>query len=166
MEEYQNLANRNGWSFSMVDNRPYFMKNGDYAIPDETTSQKDKELLAEIISEGSSEMKKTILMCWANHIVISGPCSGITDYHQGKENIMLHFSFAGDKERIENLKRELMIPLPDLGHRISERNGLTRYDITYPTEGLAPEEANGIFEMINEALRKVYKIEDIEPKTY
>ena len=53
IELYKALAERNGWNFSMSNNRPYFMKNGNYAIPDENTSEEDKELLASIIAEGS-----------------------------------------------------------------------------------------------------------------
>ena len=82
---YKALAERNNWSFSWngeVGNRPYFMKNGNYAVPDETTSLEDKELLAEIISEGSNEMKKLIVDCWNNGVKISGPCSGIKEYHK------------------------------------------------------------------------------------
>ncbi len=164
MEEYEELAKRNGWIYSMSDGRPYFMKDGDYASPDETTSKEDKDFLAEIISEGSNEMKKTILMCWENGITISGPCSGITDYHKGKDVVYVHFSFAGEKEKITELYQKLQVPFPDFHHSLSERKGLTRYDFVYQTEPLALEESNGIFEIVNEALKEVYKVED--QKTY
>ena len=42
MEEiYKQLAQRNGWDYSLSDGRPYFMKNGKYATPDETTTEED-----------------------------------------------------------------------------------------------------------------------------
>ena len=60
---YKELAVRNGWDFSMdmEYNRPYFMQNGNYAIPTSNTTQEDKELLASIISEGSDKLKTIIL---------------------------------------------------------------------------------------------------------
>lgn len=59
MEEiYSQLANRNGWSYSLIDGRPYFIKDGKYTVPDETTTEEDKEILANILSEGSKEMAR------------------------------------------------------------------------------------------------------------
>ena len=72
MEEvYKKLAERNGWRFAMQDDRPYFMKDGNYATPDETTSEEDKELLATIISEGSDEMKQLILSIFLSLCICS-----------------------------------------------------------------------------------------------
>ena len=52
-EEYKALAERNNWNYVVEDGRPYFMKkDGGYAIPDENTTEEDKEMLAEAIAEG------------------------------------------------------------------------------------------------------------------
>ena len=152
-ELYRKLAERNGWTYSMSDDRPYFMKNGKYAIPDETTSQEDKEMLARIISEGSTEMEQLILLCWNEGITISGPCSGIKEFHN-KLPHSLHFSFNGRKDLIESLYQRLLIKFPNFIHLCREQNGTIRYDIDYPLKGveLTQEQSNQIFSIIREEL--------------
>ena len=163
MEElYLKLAERNGWSYSLNHGRPYFMKNGDYAIPDETTTEEDKELLANIISEGSSEMAQLILICWDNGIVISGPCSGIREFHN-EPPFYLHFSFKAKKEFIDSLYNNLKNIFPEFNHGTDEYsnringiyNGLVRYDISYILHGkeLTTEESDAIFSIIKGQLQ-------------
>ena len=155
MEEiYLQLAKRNGWSYSVVDGRPYFMKNGEYAIPDETTTEEDKELLSSIISEGSSEMAQLILLCWNNEITISGPCSGIREFHN-KQPFSLHFSFKASKDLIDPLFENMRELFPRFNHMYREDNGFVRYDIDYPLEGkeLTVSESNEIFSIIKEQLQ-------------
>ena len=155
MEEiYLQLAKRNGWSYSVGDGRPYFMKNGKYAIPDETTTEEDKELLSSIISEGSSEMAQLILLCWNNEITISGPCSGIREFHN-KQPFSLHFSFKASKDLIDPLFANMREIFPRFNHMYREDNGFIRYDIDYPLEGkeLTVAESNEIFSIIKEQLQ-------------
>lgn len=155
MEEiYLQLAKRNGWSYSVGDGRPYFMKNGEYAIPDETTTEEDKELLSSIISEGSSEMAQLILLCWNNEIIISGPCSGIREFHN-KQPFSLHFSFKASKDLIDPLFANMREIFPRFNHMYREDNGFIRYDIDYPLEGkeLTVAESNEIFFIIKEQLQ-------------
>lgn len=150
MEEiYKQLAQRNGWDYSLSDGRPYFMKNGKYATPDETTTDEDKELLANIISEGSIEMAQLIILCWNNGIIISGPCSGIREYHD-KQPFSLHFSFKASKDFIDPLYASLQGIFPKFNHMYREDYGLIRYDIDYPLEGkeLTQAESNQIFSVI------------------
>ncbi len=150
-ELYRSLAERNGWSYSVTDNRPYFMKDGKYAVPDETTSNEDKELLANIISEGSTEMEQLILLCWNNGVNISGPCSGISEFHN-KPPHSLHFTFNGNKDLIEPLYQKLLITFPNFKHLCREQNNTIRYDIDYPLNGieLTTEQSNQIFSIIKE----------------
>ena len=54
-EVFRELAERNGWSYSISENRPYFMKNGNYAIPDETTSEEDKEQALKFLKDNNME---------------------------------------------------------------------------------------------------------------
>ena len=150
-ELYRNLAERNGWSYSVTDNRPYFMKDGKYAVPDGTTSDEDKELLANIISEGSTEMEQLILLCWDNGVNISGPCSGIKEFHN-KPPHSLHFTFNGNNDLIEPLYQKLLITFPNFKHLCREQNNTIRYDIDYPLNGieLTTEQSNQIFSIIKE----------------
>ena len=160
-EAYKKLAERNGWSYSESDNKPYFMKDGSYAIPDETTTDEDKELLANIISEGSSEMAQLILLCWNNGITISGPCSGIREFHD-KPPISLHFSFKASKEIIDLLFNSLQSTLSTFHHMYRESNGLVRYDIDYFLEEkeLSAKESNDIFAVIKNQLQNSLDIID------
>jgi hypothetical protein len=153
-EEFRKLAERNGWSYSLIDNRPYFMNNGKYAVPDETTSEEDKELLANIISEGSQELAQLIKLCWNNGIVISGPCSGIREFHDNPP-FALHFGFKAQKDIIEPLYNSLQVLLPELNHMCREEKDLIRYDITYPLIGdeLSIEQSNEIFSIIKNQLQ-------------
>ena len=155
-EVFRELAERNGWSYSISENRPYFMKNGNYAIPDETTSEEDKELLANIISEGSQEMAQLILLCWNSGIVISGPCSGIREFHENLP-FALHFSFKAQKDIIEPLYNSLQTELSALNHMYREENDLIRYDITYPLNGngLSTQQSKKIFSIIKNQLQTV-----------
>ena len=155
MEElYLQLANRNGWSYSVSDGRPYFMKNGKYAIPDETTTEEDKELLANVISEGSSEMAQLILLCWNNGIIISGPCSGIRECHD-KPPFSLHFSFKASKDLIDPLFANVRETFPTFKHMYREDKGLIRYDIDYFLEGkeLTVTDSDEIFSAIKNQLQ-------------
>ncbi len=148
-ELYKQLADRNGWTYNNIEGRPYFMKDGSYAIPDDNTSEEDKLMLAEIISEGSIEMEKLILNCWDNGIIISGPCSGIKEYHDSSCN--LHFSFIGNKELLYSLSRALKPIFPKFDHICREKNDITRYDINYYLDlGITREESNSIFRIIND----------------
>lgn len=164
-ELYEELAKRNNWSFSINsdDNRPYFMKDGKYAIPDEYTSDEDKQLLAAIIAEGSEELAKLIITCWNNNLIVAGPCSGIIEFHD-KEPFALHFGVSGKKEIITALYDELMIFLPDLAHRIRDVEDGTRYDLNYFLKGkeISKEEANQIFKAINISLEKILEISEKE----
>lgn len=131
MEEiYKKLAERNGWSYSVSDGRPYFMKNGDYAIPDESTSEEDKDLLATIISEGSMEMKTLVLTCWNNNIKIGGPCSGILEFHK-KNPVCLHFAMMAQQDIILPLSERLKKDYP--GYNVLYRKGeeRDRVDVNY-----------------------------------
>ena len=157
------LAKRNSWDYSFSDGRPYFMKNGQYATPTTKTSYSDKEMLAEIISEGSKEMKKLILTCWENNIKISGPCSGIKEFHD-KPPYYLHFTFIGQIDLIasilENLKEIFTQTTanqnnPYYSHMMRENsNDEYRYDFSYILNGkeLTKEEAEFIFSKINNVL--------------
>lgn len=150
---YKQLAERNGWSYSMDDSRPYFMKNGDYATPDETTSKEDKELLANIISEGSEELAQLILLCWDNNLKISGPCSGIRKFHE-KQPFSLHFCLKAPMDIIEPLHKELQEIFPDFDHLVRVKEELARYDINYFLKGkeLTQEESDSIFSIIRKQL--------------
>ena len=155
MEEiYLQLAQRNGWSYSLSDGRPYFMKNGNYAIPDETTTEEDKELLANIISEGSKEMAQLILICWNNGIIISGPCSGIREFHNNPP-FSLHFSFKASRDLIDPLFVNIREIFPTFNHMYREDNDLIRYDIDYPLKEkeLTAIEADNVFSIIKEQLQ-------------
>ena len=164
-DKYRMLALRNGWNYSVIDNRPYFMKDGNYAIPDDTTTTEDKELLAEIISEGSDEMKKLILMCWENGIGISGPCSGISEYHNNPPH-SLHFSFISNKELIDELCNNLKTSFPTFTHRLREQMDNIRYDIDYILNGngLTTDESNQIFAIIRKQLE--YELEKSNQKKH
>ena len=156
-ELFQQLADRNGWRFVMEEGRPYFMKmEGGYAVPDEKTSEEDKELLANIIAEGSIEMQNLILNCWRNNINISGPCSGIREFHENLP-FALHFSFKAQKDIIEPLYNSLQTELSALNHMYREENDLIRYDITYPLNGngLSTQQSNEIFSIIKNQLQTV-----------
>ena len=164
---YKNLAERNGWIFSMDDNnRPYFMDpNGGYAVPNETTTTEDKYILARIISEGSMEMEKLILLCWENKIGISGPCSGIKEYHVNPP-FSVHFSFTAGKDIIEPLLKALQELLPDFDHLPREKDGLLRYDLSYFLDGkvLTKEQSNEIFKVIREQLEHILEQKKNENK--
>lgn len=157
MEElYLQLAERNGWSYSFDGGRPYFMKDGKYAIPDETTTEEDKELLASVISEGSLEMAQLILLCWNNGIIISGPCSGIREFHN-KPPFSLHFSFKASKDLIDPLFAILRETFPSFNHIYRKDNDLIRYDIDFPLNGmeLTVDKSNEIFSIIRGQLQIV-----------
>lgn len=156
LEIYRDLASRNGWDFSMVDDRPYFMKNGDYASPNEDTSLEDKRLLANIISEGSSELEKLILLSWNNGLTVTGPCSGIREYHD-KPPIALHFGVKGPMEIVFPLYQSLLKDLPDYSHLCRDQDDITRYDFNYFLNGktLSKEESEKIFKKINEEINEV-----------
>ena len=161
-EKYRELAERNGWSYSLSGGRPYFMKNGNYAIPDENTSEEDKQLLAYIISEGSNEMAQLIQICWDNGIIISGPCSGIREFHN-EPPVYLHFSFKAQKELIDSLYNNLKTKFPEFDHNTDEYykringdyNGLVRYDISYNLRGkeLTTVKSDEIFSIIKNQLQ-------------
>lgn len=155
MEEvYKKLAERNGWRFAMQDDRPYFMKDGNYATPDETTSEEDKELLATIISEGSDEMKQLILTCWDNAIRISGPCSGIKEFHK-KNPICLHFGMIGQNKILSLLYQRISAVYP--GFNVYYREEDNRLDINYSLKGkeLTVIESNTLFEIIRKELESI-----------
>jgi hypothetical protein len=157
MEEiYKALALRNGWTYVIQDERPYFMKNGNYATPDETTSDEDKELLATIMSEGSDEMKNLIIICWNNGIKISGPCSGIKEFHN-KQPFALHFSMIGSKDLINQLYSRIEELFPDFSLRKSEKNNELRFDINYFLNGkeLMKTESDLIFREIRKVLEDI-----------
>ena len=160
--EMVNLAERNNWDFSMdtENNRPYFMKNGDYVTPDETTSKEDKELLAGIISEGSDELKKAILICWDNNLKIAGPCSGIKEEHKNKPH-SAHFGVVGPEDMIMPLCENLKVKLPDYNHMYRENMDKTaRYDFSYFLNGkdLSKEESEVIFKVIVSSLEETLGI--------
>ena len=162
-ETFKKLAERNGWNYSLTDGRPYFTKNGTYAIPDENTSDEDKELLANIISEGSSEMAQLIRLCWDNGIIISGPCSGIKEFHN-KQPFSLHFSFKAPKELIDSLYESMKEVFPSFEHMYRENCGLIRYDIDYFLGGkeLSMEESNEIFAIIRAQLQAQLQKKEIK----
>ncbi len=158
------LAERNNWNFSMdiEDNRPYFMKDGKYAAPDETTTKEDKELLAGIISEGSDELKKAILICWENNLKIAGPCSGIKEEHKNQPH-SVHFGVMGPEDMIMPLCENLKAKLPDYDHMYRENtNNTARYDFDYFLKGknLSKEESNTIFKVIVSSLEDTLGIHD------
>jgi hypothetical protein len=155
-ETYKQLAERNNWELSISDNRPYFMKNGRYAVPDDQTSEEDKELLANIIAEGSIEMANLILNCWKNNIEISGPCSGIREFHD-KQPFSLHFSFLGPAEIIKPLADRIQAIFPNFSHLLREKDNKVRYDINYflDNKELTADEADQIFSVFNEQLNQV-----------
>lgn len=163
-DTYKQLAERNGWNYSLVGNRPYFMKNGKYAVPDDTTSEEDKMLLAQIICEGSIEMAQLIILCWNNGITISGPCSGIKEFHQNQQ-IVLHFSFTASKELIEPLYQHLKEILPTFNHMCRQQEDSIRYDINYSLNGkeLSKKESDQIFRTIRNQLS--YELENSVIKT-
>ena len=129
-EIYKALAERNGWDFSMNNNRPYFMKDGKYATPSENTSDDDKALLANIISEGSENLRDIILTCWKNGISISGPCSGIRSEHK-EPPFALHFGITATKDITEQLYQGLQEELPNCNHSLRGKEATTpRYDLS------------------------------------
>ena len=162
--EMVNLAERNKWDFSNSD-RPYFMKDGNYAIPDETTSQEDKELLADIISEGSEELAKAMLISWDNGLIPAGPCSGIREYHNEVPRA-LHFGVKGPSDIILPLSEKLTNDLPEYHHLCREAGDMLRYDLDYFLNGkeLTKEESNAIFKKVVESLNETLGIQN-ENKT-
>ena len=150
---YEELAQRNKWEYNLQDGRPYFLKDGKYAVPDENTTIEDKELLANILSEGSDEMAKLILDCWDNNIGISGPCSGIEEFHN-EHPFALHFTFIAPKKLIKPLYDSIRTVFPDFDYMYREQNNEVRYDINYMLEGkiLTKEQSNEIFSVIREQL--------------
>lgn len=175
---YEELAKRNGWDFSMSNGLPYFMENGRYAIPDGHTTNEDKELLATIISEGSDELKKIILMCWDNGIKISGPCSGIKEFH-AKDPYYLHMGLIANNEIVFPLYESLKNIFPDMVHLCRDQyevnhgpdlikiEGVSRYDFSLPLKNrtLSKEEAEEVFRIIKDELGKVLGLQnDLETK--
>ena len=155
-EEYKKLAERNGWTYSVSDNRPYFMKNGNYAVPGENTYQEDKEFLASIISEGSIEMARLIVTCWNNNIGVKGPCSGIEEYHD-KHPFALHFTFVAGKDVIEPLVQNIQSLFPNFNYLCREQGDKIRFDINYVLENktLTVEESDAIFRIFREQLELI-----------
>ena len=153
IELYKALADRNGWDFSISDNRPYFMKNGNYAIPNENTSLEDKELLASIIAECSNKLKDIILKCWNNNIIVSGPCSGIKEFHESNP-ISLHIGIMGPEEIIYYMQQTMQSIFPEFNHMVRESKGLIRYDMSYFLQGkeLTTEQSDTIFGTFDEQL--------------
>ena len=126
INDYEELAKRNGWDF-YFDERPYFLKDGKYATPDETTSLEDKEMLAKIIAEGSTELESIILLSWENALKVGGPCSGIREAHKNTP-IYLHCAIIGDSERL-NYLYEMIYPLyPDFVRLTPGNGGEIRFD--------------------------------------
>ena len=160
-EIYKKLADDNGWEFNLDENeRPYFMQDGRYAIPNETTSENDKKLLANIISEGSKELENLILNCWSNDLIIAGPCSGIKEFHKNRPT-NLHFGVSGSNEIIYPLSEELNKIFPDFIHLYRKLEyGLFRYDLDYLLENkeLSKEESDAIFETINKKLTEIIRM--------
>ncbi len=164
--DYRALAQRNGWDYSygQEDNRPYFMKDGKYAVPDENTSVEDKRLLANAISEGSREMARLILTCWNNGIKIVGPCSGIRSEHK-KQPTCLHFGFIGNSELVSKIYETIANTFPSYSHLYRELSSEeSRYDLNYYLNGkeLTKDEADTIFEVIN--LKLPIILENMESK--
>lgn len=151
-EKYKELAERNGWSYSGGDGRPYFMrKSGGYAMPDDSTTYADKELLASIISEGSDEMKKLVLKCWENKIEIGGPCSGIKAFHSDDRMMWrTHFAFIGPQEIMYALYVQYK---NDFNVHYSEK----RLDVDKNFDrAITKEESDAIFRKMNELFDKVF----------
>ena len=156
--KWEELAKRNNWNLSVSDGRPYFMKDGNYVTPSSTTSQQDKEELATIISEESSELARLIVACWDNGFKISGPCSGITDAHTNAP-FYLHFAVIAPAAIAEDLHSELSGCFPNFSHMLrGSENDEIRYDISYHFKngkGLTVIESNAIFSVMNEKLELV-----------
>lgn len=167
IDKYKNLAQRNGWNFSMdvEANRPYFMKDGKYAIPDEHTTKEDKEMLADIIAEGSDELKRIILMCWDNGVVITGPCSGIREFHE-QNPFALHLGIIADGEIIEPLYTKLQELLPDLSYMCRDNKGKIRFDMTLALEDreLSKEQSELIFGTVANELESLLNINKDDKK--
>ncbi len=180
---YEELALRNGWRFSIDNNRPYFMGDDGYAVPTESTTLEDKRMLAEAIAEGSDEMVELILLCWENGINIAGPCSGIREAHdENNPPYYLHFTFIAKKEVLEPLYAaiEEAFPLGDgekfpyfsclLREKSSlENDGLFRLDFSYSLgpvghveNYLNKEQADAIFAELKKRLESV--LEEIRNK--
>ena len=159
IEMYKQLAERNGWDFSMDTeyNRPYFQKNGDYAVPDEKTTPEDRVLLASIIAEGSVQLRKIALMCWENGIRITGPCSGIKEFHD-RMPFTLHLGIKAPIEIIDPLHKRLSELLPNLNYMIREdKDDLIRYDIDLPlnNKALTKDQSEQIFGVIYNELERI-----------
>ena len=151
---YKALAERNGWYYFLEGERPYFYKNDVYAVPDETTSEEDKELLAEIISEGSVELKKLLIDCWNNKIKIGGPCSGIKEFHDPIEDHHLQFRFIGSEEFLIPLYTRIKEALPNLIHHIRiNSDEKDNYYSIHTDNSLTIEESNAIYAIIREQLQ-------------
>ena len=158
-DAYKALAERNGWEFSMIDNRPYFKKDGNYAVPDENTSREDKELLASIISEGSENLRNIILTCWENGITITGPCSGIREEHD-EPPYSLHFGITSSKELASLVNQRLSEQLPNCNHLLRENpDNSYRYDLGLPLRSagieLSKDQSEQIFKVIFDQLNNV-----------
>lgn len=153
---YEQLAERNGWDYALQDGRPYFQKNGKYAVPDETTSEEDKLLLAGIIAEGSKELAQLIILCWDNGITIGGPCSGIREAHN-EPPFYLHFAMSGTEEFILPLHEQLKEMLPGMCRDpYKAQDGTYKYNIAYVLDGkeLSTEESDKIFKVIREQVEQ------------
>lgn len=153
---YQALAERNGWNYCDIDGRPYFMKDGRYATPDEHTSEEDKELLSTIISEGSMEMKTLIEMCWNHNIKIGGPCSGIKEFHM-KNPVCLHFAMIGNQKVLLPLYKRIDDDYPgfDVDYRREETGD--RLDIAFSLKDkeLTTKQSDVLFELIRKELESI-----------
>lgn len=158
IEQYKQLAERNGWTFILdeVSHRPYFMKDGDYAVPDELTTEEDKDLLATIIAEGSEQLKRIILMCWKNNIQVTGPCSGIREAHDYPP-FSLHLGIVAPSEITTPLHSKLYERFPEFNYLSRAKGEKVRYDIHYFLSNieLTKEQSEQIFEHIANELEKV-----------
>ena len=158
---YKNLAERNNWDFSIgEDNKPYFMKDDNLAIPDEFTSEDDKLLLASIISEGSEELLKLILNCWENNIEISGPCSGIKEFHT-KEPVIMQFGISSTPDTVLSLYEELARIMPDSYHLVKIEDGKIKYVFNHllRENTLTKDESNQVFKIINDTLNYILRMQ-------
>ena len=158
---YKNLAERNNWDFSIgEDTKPYFMKDDNLAIPDEFTSEDDKLLLASIISEGSEELLKLILNCWENNIEISGPCSGIKEFHT-KEPVIMQFGISSTPDIVLSLYEELAQIMPDSYHLVKIEDGKIKYNFNHLLREniLTEDESNQVFRIIDDRLNYILRMQ-------
>ncbi len=166
---YEALAARNNWDFVNKDGRPYFYEkekerkigqSRKYAVPNATTTEKDKRLLAEILCEGSDEMKLLILKCWDNGLKFDEACSCIKEHHAPDSKFYgLHFCFIGPQDKMSALCELLKNDFPEPLLRENDKEpGITvRLDVHKSiTRGLTKEESDAVFRKMNVAFDKVF----------